>query len=83
MQTGIDMTKEEKIDKMYDSVINIEKFIIASELKEKQLRKELDAVTEKVNEHEKTQTKAYVLFAVVGSIFITVMEWLLGNFHHK
>lgn len=74
------MDSNDKIDKMYDSVINIEKYIISAELKEQQLRKELDAVTAKVEEHEKTQTKAYVLFAVVGSIFITVMEWLLGHY---
>jgi len=70
------MTRDEKFNKMYDMVVEIKTIVAEDRVKSKQLRKEMDAANEKIEEHEKTQTKAYVIFASVGSVFIFLAEWL-------
>ncbi len=75
------MSAEEnkKLNEIHKAVTDIQKYIAVSEVIIQQQRKEIDSLTTKVETHEKTQTRAYALFAAAGLAFTTFINYLLKH----
>lgn len=71
------MSEPQKIDKILEGITDIRVHLAQQEIRLEQQRKEIDDLTDMVNVHDKTQTRAYTVFGVVGIVFTTFINWLL------